>query len=641
MQTERIRSISTQVKKYFTIFAMTCILVALYLASRYNYLLFHSLAEIFSIVIACGIFIIAWNSRQFVSNGYLLFLGIAFLFIGLLDLLHTFSYKGMSFFPNHDSDLPTQLWIAARYLQSVSFLCAPFLLRRRIEARFIFAGYSLVTFILIFSIFTGLFPSCYIEGVGLTPFKIASEYIISAILLASIILLFHYRLEFDPKVLRLIVWSLVLAIASEFSFTFYLNVYDLFNLIGHYLKILSFYIMYKAIIETALRQPYNLLFRGLKQSEERYNSLFEHMIDGFARHRILLDDKGQPIDYIFLEVNMAFEEQTGLNRKDIIGKRITEVLPGIENDPTDWIGVYGKVALTGNSARFESYSEKLGKWYSIIAYSPEKGSFATVSKDITQHKQMEEALEAKVRERTAELERSNRELQDFAFVASHDLQEPLRKIRTFGDLLITRAEIHSNDRRHLYITRMRESAGRMQSLLRSLLEYSRVTSREKPREKVELGRAVEEALSNLEMIIHEKEASVAVEKLPVIEGDYHQIVQLFQNVIANALKFQRPDETPQIRVYQNKIDDQQSPNKNVYQIMVEDNGVGFSERYLSKIFMPFQRLHGKDEFKGVGIGLTICKKIVERHGGSITVRSSLGKGSTFIITLPEMQGIEG
>lgn len=410
-------------------------------------------------------------------------------------------------------------------------------------------------------------------------------------------------------------------------------------MIGHYLKVVSFYLMYKAIIETGLREPYNLLFRGLKQSEERYHSLFEHMIDGFARHRIILDGKGRPVDYLFLEVNSAFEKQTGLDRKNIIGKRITEVLPGIENDPSDWIGRYAEVALTGKAVRFESYSENLKKWYSIIAYSSEKGLFATVFKDITERKQMEEALETKVRERTAELERRNKELRDFLFIASHDLQEPLRKIRTFGDLLLSRSGINKDDRGYDYLTRIWRSAERMQCLLKSLLEYSRITSKERSFRKVDLNQAVGEALSNLETVIRKNEAGVEVGELPTIEADYYQIVQLFQNLIGNAIKFRLPGVPPRIKVYENRMGDHLQPRKgDGREIMVEDNGLGFDEQYLSKIFMPFKRLHGIDEFEGVGIGLAICKKIVERHGGGLTARSVPGKGSTFIITFFERQG---
>jgi signal transduction histidine kinase len=244
------------------------ILLGLYLSSRYSYLLFHSLAEMFSVVIAVGVFAIAWNSRRFMENNYLIFLGIAYLFVGALDLVHALAYKGMGVFPGFGANLPTQLWISARGLEAVSLLLAPWFFHRRFLAGAVFGAYSLVFALLLLAIFTGLFPVCYVEGVGLTAFKISSEYLICLILAAALASLWRVREEFDRAVLRLIIWSIVLTIASELAFTYYVGVYDLSNLVGHMLKILSFYLIYKALIETGLVRPYNLLFRNLKQSEE-------------------------------------------------------------------------------------------------------------------------------------------------------------------------------------------------------------------------------------------------------------------------------------------------------------------------------------------------------------------------------------
>ena len=243
-------------------------LFGLYLASLYSYLLFHSLAELFSIVIGCGIFIIAWNSRRILDNNYLLFLGIAYLFISGIDLLHTLAYKGMGVFPGYDANLPTQLWISARYVEAFSLLIAPFFLGRGLKATFGFLGYVLATSLLLGSIFYWkIFPTCFVEGIGLTRFKRMSEYFISLILFGAIAMLVRKRHEFDTDVLRLLIVSIALTIASELAFTFYIHVYGLSNLIGHYFKIISFYFMYKAIVETGLARPYGLLFRDLKRSE--------------------------------------------------------------------------------------------------------------------------------------------------------------------------------------------------------------------------------------------------------------------------------------------------------------------------------------------------------------------------------------
>ena len=245
------------------------LLLGLYLASLYGYLLFHSIAEAFSIVIACNIFVLAWNSRSIIDNPYLVFIGIAYFFVGGLDFLHTLAYKGMGVFTGYSTNLPTQLWIAARYLQSLSFLIAPWLMKRKVHYPSVLCMYLIATLFLGLSIFAwNLFPDCYVEGVGLTRFKIISEYVISSLFALAIVFLLKRREDFDPQVLRLLGLSLVLTVFSELAFTFYVDVYGFFNHLGHFFKVAAFYLFYKAMIETALVTPYHLLFRNLKQSEE-------------------------------------------------------------------------------------------------------------------------------------------------------------------------------------------------------------------------------------------------------------------------------------------------------------------------------------------------------------------------------------
>ncbi len=200
-----------QLGKFLHHLLWALVLLGLYLSSLYSYLLFHSLAEIFSVIIAVGVFAIAWNSRRFLENNYLLFLGIAYLFVGVIDLVHTLAYKGMEVLPGYGANLPTQLWVAARFLEGVSLLLAPWFLNRRLNYAAVFAAYSLVFTLLLLSIFYWrIFPVCFVEGVGLTPFKKISEYLICVILAGAMAFLWRNRHEFDPAVLRLIVWSIIL-----------------------------------------------------------------------------------------------------------------------------------------------------------------------------------------------------------------------------------------------------------------------------------------------------------------------------------------------------------------------------------------------------------------------------------------------
>ena len=247
-----------------------CILALLFALSFRNYLLFHGLAEIFSASIAFGVFMIAWHSREFMENRYLLLLGIAYLFVGALDVLHTLAYKGMGVFPAYGADLPTQLWIAARYLESFSLLAAFLLRERPWSPRVVLPSYAVLVSLLLVSIFVpGVFPPCYVEGTGLTPFKRVSEYVICAVLAAVLVLLFKNRWAFHERVFALMALSVGATILGELAFTFYVSVYGLSNVAGHFFKIVSFYLIYKAIIRTGLEEPYDLLFRNLKRSEKK------------------------------------------------------------------------------------------------------------------------------------------------------------------------------------------------------------------------------------------------------------------------------------------------------------------------------------------------------------------------------------
>jgi signal transduction histidine kinase/CheY-like chemotaxis protein len=259
------------------IIAGALLMIGVTATSYYNYLVFHGLAEMFSIIIACGIFMVAWNTRQFHEDSFFLFIGIAYAFIGGLDMLHTFAYKGMGVFEGFGANLPTQLWIAARYLESLSLLAAILVCNRRCKSGWLFAGFISAIALLLLSIFLwDIFPYCYIEGSGLTPFKKISEYIISLLLCAALVFLWKSGERFDKDVRRLLEVSVLLTIGSELMFTFYIDVYGFSNLAGHLLKIVSFYLIYKAIIETGLTKPFALLFRDLKRNEASLQEAKEH-----------------------------------------------------------------------------------------------------------------------------------------------------------------------------------------------------------------------------------------------------------------------------------------------------------------------------------------------------------------------------
>jgi PAS domain S-box-containing protein len=267
------------------------------------------------------------------------------------------------------------------------------------------------------------------------------------------------------------------------------------------------------------------------------------------------------------------------------------------------------------------------------------GSFEELSTvvDITELKQAEEALrlrDERLRQFADQLERSNRELQDFAYVASHDLQEPLRKIVVFGERLKEKNADTFSPESLDYLQRMQKAGGRMQTLITDLLTFSRVTTKAKPFTPVNLAEVAEAVVDDLEGRIELVKGRVEVGKLPVIDAEPVQMRQLLQNLIGNALKFRRPEEPPVVKVEAQLTPDPLAPEKKLCQLTVSDNCIGFDEKYVDRIFNVFQRLHTRNEYEGTGMGLAIVRKIARYHGGEITAKSKLGEGSTFILTVP-------
>ncbi len=365
--------------------------ISLYTLTLYNYLLYHTAAELFSIIISFSIFIVAWNSRHLQNNSYFLVLGIAYFFIGSIDLLHTIGYKGMNIFRGYDTNLPTQLWIAARYMESFTLLATPFFLKRKVRTDVVFFSYSLITVMIVVSVFIlKNFPVCFVEGAGLTIFKKVSEYIISLILLFAVIHIYRREKEFDRDVLNLLVLSIILTICSELSFTFYIHAYGISNMVGHFLKIVSFYLIYKAVVEKGIREPYDLLYRELKQSKEETDQIINSLTD-----TLFVFD---PSNGKALRWNKVFSEISGYTDAEIAYKKA----------PDDW---YDKDDLkeadkalqkirTDRQATVEiSLITKSGQTipteYSVSLLDKmenDKQYIVAIGRDVTERRRMDEAL---------------------------------------------------------------------------------------------------------------------------------------------------------------------------------------------------------------------------------------------------------
>ena len=331
-------------------------------------------------------------------------------------------------------------------------------------------------------------------------------------------------------------------------------------------------------------------------------------------------------------VNDKFCEISKYKREELLGKNHRILNSG--HHPKEFFIEMWRTISSGQYWEGEIRNRaKDGTYYwvhtTIVPFLNEAGKpyqYVSIRFEISQRKIAEERQKLYAKK----LERSNQELQDFASVAAHDLQEPLRKILTFGDRLKTKCAAQLSEEGRDYLERMQSAAGRMRNLIDDLLSFSRVHSNAKPFVKVDLGQIVTEVLSDLEVRIEQTRAKIEVAALPTIDADPSQMRQLFQNVISNALKFHKPGQAPEIAITSSQRDGR-------CEVSVSDKGIGFDEKYLDRIFTIFQRLHGRLEYEGTGVGLAVVRRIVERHGGTVTAMSQVDQGSTFQIHLPLTQ----
>ncbi|HEY6333462.1 MAG TPA: ATP-binding protein, partial [Blastocatellia bacterium] len=409
-------------------------------------------------------------------------------------------------------------------------------------------------------------------------------------------------------------------------------IYAEFN--NHRVVISNSYYMHTVARDVSARKSAE---EALRRSEERYRLLFERNVAGI----FCTTPSGRVVDCNEAFVNLLGydsreevlqENSTNFHISPEVRVRILEILreegtiiglePVLRRKDGSIINLVGNVTLLAGEL-----NEEPALYGTLI--------------DISARKQAEEQL----KEFAAKLERSNEELAQFAYIASHDLQEPLRKVQAFAERLEAKYGDQLPEEGHDSLNRMVAAAKRMQVLITDLLQLSRVTTKGAPFVHTDLGQILRDVVSDLEIQIETAGATVSTGYLPTIEADPTQMRQLFQNIIGNALKFRRADASPQVKV---KYQIEQTWDRRmadsaaqICRILIEDNGIGFDSKYSERIFSPFQRLHGRAEYDGTGIGLAVCKRIIERHGGVIAAESVLGAGSTFIVTLPVRQHSPG
>jgi len=396
----------------------------------------------------------------------------------------------------------------------------------------------------------------------------------------------------------------------------------------------------------------------LSESEEKYRNLIAKMMNAFGLHEMIFDENGEPADYRFLEVNPAWEKTVGLKAESVIGKRIREIMPNIEDR---WIRLYGRVVKTGVPEEFEDYNASTSKYYQVYAYCPSPGRFAVFFNDITSRKEAEETLrnnfdhaersrkamlsayedlkraedalrtlnkelDLRIRERTAQLEASNKELEAFSYSVSHDLRTPLRAINGFGQILTEDYSSMLDPEGQRLLGVISSETRRMGHLIDDLLSFSRLGRQEMESGKIEMTELVENVFKELAGLSPERIIQFECKKLPPARGDIAMIRVALTNLISNAIKFTHPRNPAVI-----EIGGIVENGETIY--YVKDNGVGFDMKYAEKLFGVFQRLHSGEVFEGTGVGLSLVQRIIHRHGGRIWAESKVNEGATFFFTL--------
>ncbi len=359
---------------------------------------------------------------------------------------------------------------------------------------------------------------------------------------------------------------------------------------------------------------------SLRRNEKKYRLLFENMLDGFAYYQIIFSSKQEPIDYICLEINGAFERLTSLKREDVIGKKQSEMTAANLDDTFDWKDLCSMLARTGEVHRVEKYSEKMNRWFLISAYSPVKGHFATIIEDITYRRQIEEEL----RDFTSELETSNRDLENFTRLLTGDLQHQLEAIDKGLECFKDRYTDCLQKEAQAELKQISSQSRRIKRVLGDVMVCSRLSYHGSPFEAVDLKHLVQQILERYRTLLEDVDANIALHDLPIVYGDRQQLWQMFEKLLDNAIDYRSERELVVEISCQN--------GESMWEICFKDNGCGIDYEQQARVFDLFYSVNNPE---GTGVGLSVVKKIVERHGGNIRLQSHPDQGTALYLSFPK------
>lgn len=598
--------------------------------SFYNYLLYHTLVEFFAIGVGALMMVVAWQTYPYTRNNFLMFLACGFFWIAAIDLVHTLVYKGMNIYPISSANPATQFWIVARYWQALLMLAAPLFLVRSLNKIFTFIGFGVIAVIFYALVMTGNFPDAFIEGQGLTPFKITSEYVIIAILVGALVHLIKTRAQLEPGVLMLLAVAIVLTIFAELSFTLYVSVYGLSNLVGHIFKLFSFWLVFTAIIRVNLHRPYVDLVNEISEHKAVEEELhqFEHIVST-SRDMLAFLDK----NFVYKATNSAYLNAFSKTHDEIVGYSIAEIFG--EDVFNSLIKPNAQRCLSGNVVNFQTwhhYPAHKARYMDIfyIPYKNKAGEvtgFVVSARDITERQAVEEALlSAK-----ADAVLANQAKSEFLASMSHELRTPLNSIIGFAEMMHYEIKGPLSEDYKEYTGLITRSGRMLLETINSVLDIAKIEAGkfELYKEPTLTSGIVDEVISILDIQAQEKGLVIRNETHDTqqLRIDPLRIKQVLLNIVGNALKF-----TDKGHVTITSHCDEMGCN-----IIVTDTGIGLTEAQIIIALQPFRQVQGTSlarRYQGTGLGLSFSQKIMELHGGELTVASVPNKGSAVTLHFP-------
>ncbi|MDR7867291.1 MAG: MASE3 domain-containing protein [Sporomusaceae bacterium] len=564
-------------------------------AGMTNFLAFHVVAEGITIIIAFSIVFIVLNTYDNLKDDFIPLIGIAYAFAGCFDVAHMLTYTGMAVFPEAGNDLPAQLWVIARYLDSTGMLLAGIAIGRGWRHSYVLAGYAAAAAAAALALYKGVFPVAFVDGQGLTLFKIYSEYVVSAVLTASVLVLIGQREHFGPRVYRPLLAFFAVSVATELSLTMYKFGGDLVNVIGHLLKVTAFFFLYRAVVATSLREPYermNEKARELAAANRRLTETLASISDGL----FILDN-----DWRVVYANPAAIERYGFKGfEGELGRSLWDIYP----DAQPFYDQYHKAKRENAAVYFEAVSPDTGRWVEVHAYPAPEG-LSVYIRDIGERRIFEAEL--------ARLDRLNT-VGELAAGIGHEIRNPLTTVRGYLQLFANKEKYAEH--REQFAT-MIEELDRANAIISEYLSLARTKAAEPG--QGDLNGVLKALYPLLEADAaragHSLELSTG--DIPAVRFDEREIRQLVLNLARNGLEAMEPGGRLTISTF---------CDRGGAVLAVGDSGGGIPQEVLDKLGTPFMTT----KEHGTGLGLAVCRRIADRHGAKLEVTTS-SAGTTFFL----------